>query len=225
MPRSTVTQAEHEQSEVEGLRAQINELRLRFEGASEPEQVRELKERVRTVAKKYARTHDLCSVVDAALIEMGLGVTYKKVVMRAQVPVDVTVDINEDVLAAMSPEQQQAFIAERVAFKVAGSAATSDVRRVSVVVDKVIAAGEVHEPEGAELRNEPPPNYNALYTSSEGRVLHFVPEQRAMRGGQPLCGAPFGYSWTPHSSRGENRTCAECIAVAQRRNLYTPIPQ
>ena len=101
---TTTEPAAHE--DVESLRLQLAQTQAALEVAQRygAEQIAAFKDRVRSVARSYAREHSWCSVVDNALDDLGVATSceYKfEVLLRVQV--------NANLIAA-TPDDPTAFV-------------------------------------------------------------------------------------------------------------------
>jgi hypothetical protein len=181
-------------------------------------EIRELKQKVTQVAKRYATTYNWCEVVDQALSEMGMGPDWQRVEVTLNVATVLQLDIDVNELSAMSEAEQHAYIKEQLDLGITTSPKPS-VRNVAVVErdEQVIEIGEPTPPPPGAVN--PPVGAVARYTSTEGRVLHYV---RTYQGHQlmstAICGSGPGYYtiWTERSDRAETtaegtpRVCARC---------------
>ena len=175
---------EAEEVTVESLQQQIDELKRKN---------RETRRTVIDVAQKYAQQHNLCSVVDQALQEAGMfGPSVRKTI-KINIPVEVTAEIDAELLDGLDEEEQKAALAEMA--KVSGitwernfgrtTSVANGVRRTLDAAHRIgdIEVVEVADPptiqqaaaggNHADWAN-PPQGFLALYSYPQGRKVHFV---------------------------------------------------
>lgn len=209
--------------------ARLARIEAELEAARQRE--RELKETVITTARKYAVQHNLCTVVDQALEEAGLGPKYVGVELSLNIPAKVELQVDETFLEGMTEEQKTDYVARQISdallLLVDAKKATGLIRgNVGVgggprhrIPDPKVTLGSIMVEGIGELPPPPPRPYNpptgyeALYCP-EGRVLHFVVIGR--RGyTTSLCGNQASHNWRSNSARGEGRVCGRCQRSAE----------
>jgi hypothetical protein len=175
---------------------------LEAEVARLKQEQRELREKVITTARKYAKDHGLCSVVDQAIEEAGLGPAWKHIELKMTVPTTIKLSVDGDLIEGLSEDEMKSYVAE----KIAPSLLTMvDVTKTDGLVREKLAYGgggragryAIPEPivelgdivvestQTIELPEPPPseapPGWFAAYTSADGRVKHFFSESMANR--------------------------------------------
>lgn len=196
-----------------------------FSAEVDSPEVAELKERVRTVAKKYTDKHGWCSAVNSALKECGVNTEEKKVPVKILFSVsgsestEAVKKFKVSDLINLSHDEQIAYIAEQIAPKVS-------VAGVTVTLPVVVSDISLHEgdapPEAADYRG-----HRMFFTSVEGRVRHltrqafeteeaFARHIASSRYGYALCGSGDTYGPTLTSQRDEGRVCIACQRVFDR---------
>lgn len=148
-------------------------------------------ERVRLVdiAQRYAKNHNLCSVVDQALTEAGLfGQTVKKKI-TADVSMEVYIDVDAEIFDGMTEDEQKEALQKAQITGVVWKADASAVRGVAngtrqltqpttnigeIVVKSVETVDANAVISGTTGNAVLPAGFLALYTAPEGRVLHIV---------------------------------------------------
>lgn len=193
---------------------------LNIQQEAEHPEVTALKEKVREVAKRYARRHDWCSVVDDALREMGVEEARPQrinVSIRFTSPMldgeqETTARFFVRDLVGKSEAEQNAWVAEQIA-------PTVRLGGASVTIPVTVLDLTHMEPQGLDAV---PEGYVAFYTSAEGRVAHLMQTPGAVRRGMVtmtdylsrhpvygMCGAG-GYGQVEESTRSEGRVCKRC---------------
>ena len=205
-----------------------------------------VKEKVREVAMKYAKKHNWCDVVSAALIEAGIVDGQKvRVIIRFTVsgsePQEAKKTYPVSDLAGKTVEEQHAFVADDIAPKVlvVGTEVTLPVTVIDLTQDGDLIGGQPtpgHRRDGLAI----PAGYIGFYMSDAGRVAHLVRDpgtltsvDSAMREAQistwlrdnrrgliAACGASPDY-YAPgvpviHSPRTEHRFCSNCERQTRR---------
>lgn len=187
---------------------------LAIPAKADQDELERYKQRVYVEAKKMAKRHGLCDVVDKTLEALDVPPYVPE--MRA-VDVEVTfkgtmsvkVDVNQ--MAGMTPEDEKKYLENLVKDK--------PVKNLTVKV-KDAKFGE-----DFSVKNIPE-GYVALFASNEGRVRHIFDGAVAQaRSGEAsssysLCGSNIGwYNYVSHlveeSPRDEGRICARCTAKAE----------
>lgn len=188
-------------------------------------EVAELKERVRTVAKKYTDRHGWCSAVNSALKECGISTEEKKVPVKilfsvsGSEPTEAVKKFKVSDLINLSHDEQIAYIAEQIAPKVS-------VAGVSVTLPVNVSDISLHEGD-APLEASDYRGHRGFFTSLEGRVRHltrqtFETEEAytshiaSARYASSLCGSGDTYGPSLTSQRDEGRVCANCQRVFDR---------
>jgi hypothetical protein len=179
-------------------------------------EVEEIKERVRTVAKKYAKDYRWCDVVNQALREAGIDPQDRgsRVLLDLEIKVSVPADIRLTDLVGLSDEEQKARIKEVIQPQVNvttkdGGTRGAQVQEADFEVTDINLYVPPEPTRGASV--VAPPGYVARYTSDEGRVMHYLLEntRNDYYGGTALCGV-YAYAWPDHSSRATGGTCIRC---------------
>lgn len=213
--------------------ATVEELEAQLAAAKQ--ETREMRIKVVETARKYAVQHNLCTVVDEALEEAGLGPQVEAIQVELVVPTTISVSVDVNQLEGMSDDEKKMYIASRLRINTTVAPDnTLLVRSVGVGggrrhLQTVVEIGEIEvkgigtvpppppDPHGA------PPGYVARYTSNDGRVLHFFSVEAAAsdRTVTAVCqNTPYiyGTSLREHSVRGENRVCHACATRARNIN-------
>jgi hypothetical protein len=187
---------------------------------TEPAEVAALKKKVEAVAKRYAKRHNWCSVVDVALEEM--GVHDKPVRMQVEVeyvvPIKARLEIDPTQFAGKTEEEQHALMASLLR----GSTSTyfrEDTRQITTPEFGEVTVSSLNEyviPPMVIGDYTVPEGILARYTSREGRVAHLLRPNAGhnTRYAAALCGTS-SYHWTENSARSENRVCANCQKQAE----------
>lgn len=181
------------------------------------------------VAQRYALQHNLCQVVDRALNEIGLlGRTVIKT-FHVQVPLAVTLEIDEHSLVGLSDNEIQAlFEGSEISSVEWSNVSPGAVRAVANGTRVTAAPVTTQDGEITVLSVEDAPEQLARemnltatgmwgYTSNEGRVMHFYTNdviQREARFGDvfAICGRGQIWAGRPRaeSARGGGRRCTAC---------------
>jgi len=188
----------------------------------EPKEVREFKTKVETIAKRYAKQHNLCSVVDKALAEMGVGKPADpiNVTVEVMVPVTMVIEMDKGDFAGKTPEEEAQIVAAHLS-KTGNLIVDSNItrpRRAPRMTKGDLDVRDVSEwtPEPTQVGTTVVPSgYEPRFTSDQGRVSHLLTvfqaeEQRRGRYAAAACGAS-SYYWTSHSYRDEGRVCQKCM--------------
>jgi len=188
-------------------------------------ELNEFKTKVEVIAKKYAKEHNWCEVVDRALAEIGIEPTGLRAMVDVQVTVQMPISLDSITdLVGKTPEEINTTIAEKMvqdgfvlvpAHQSHGIRYLSTHDRLNADRFKVV---DVNELSNNITVNGIPMGYAPMFTSDEGRVSHYVlrSELENRYGTSALCGANV-YRWRERSDRDEGRTCAKCQQRA--RNL------
>ena len=186
-------------------------------------ELNEFKTKVEVIAKKYAKEHNWCEVVDRALAEIGIEPTGLRAMVDVQVTVQMPISLDSITdLVGKTPEEINTTIAEKMVqdgFVLVPAHQSHGIRYLSTH-DRLNAdrfkVTDVNELTGSSTINGVPMGYVAVFTSDEGRVSHYVLQSgmESRYGSSALCGASV-YRWREHSSRDEGRVCAKCRQRAQ----------
>lgn len=210
---------------VEDLQTEIQELRRKM---------RDQRLSTVTVARRYAKAHNLCGVVDNALQEAGLlGRTTRKDI-HIKLDAIVTIEVDEEAYADID---QEALI-EELQTKVKPTNLTWDLGNLTAASSVAYGSTasvpprtrfgdvEVLSIESAQTNQgtwnfAPLGGTRFLYTSEEGRRAHMVPE-RGRSYSAAICGAYPKVQWDVTSSRAQyvgtiNGVCAACADRASTR--------
>ena len=162
-------------------------------GRNESSELETFKNRVRKVARKYASAYDWCSVVDEALIELGVHEP-EEVSVNVETQIGtVTIRVAKNDLPS-DPDEQRAFLASAI-----GPVRIAN-KNVSIGADFVIDANMA---DVQPANNVPYGSKDSWkFTSDAGRVRHYV------SGSYSACGH-YGW-WVQHSSRDNGGFCKEC---------------
>lgn len=188
-------------------------------------EVAELKEKVRTVAKKYTDQHGWCSVVNSALKECGVVTVEEKVPVKilfsvsGSEPTEAVKKFKVSDLINLSHGEQIAYIAEQIAPKVS-------VAGVSVTLPVNVSDISLHDGD-TSLEADDYRGHRGFFTSLEGRVRHlsrqtfeaeeaFTTYVASTRYVASLCGSGDTYGPSLTSQRDEGRVCANCQRVFDR---------
>lgn len=190
-------------------------------------ELRDLKAGVVKIARREAKTHNWCSVVDRALEEMGLGPKWQTVTVEATVPLSITLDIDTNLANTIDPESiQQALQRQLSSLPREGEGlSAARFRRghgVTVGVPTVTQTSVVVAPAPSPGDRVAPGGYLIGFTSVEGRVAHYVPESYMRRTdrwtrGSAICGAEPNGRWQESSARDTGGVCARCEERSARR--------
>jgi hypothetical protein len=194
--------------------------------------MRDLKTKVVTVAKREAKTHNWCSVVDRALVEVGLGPQWETVAVEMTVPLSMNLDVDKNIYENLDPEWVQTTLQTALDSLprqgVEGGVRFRGSQKVQVGTPEITKFEKAEQQAPVVLGTHdvvPPPGYEARYTSHEGRVLHYVQvrNERATANynrlqRSALCNGSnaTSYYWSETSNRAEGRVCAECQRRAAR---------
>ena len=152
------------------------------------------KNRVWEVAQKYASEYDWCSVVDEALIELGVNKP-EEVSVNVETQIGtVTIRLVKNDLPS-DPDEQLAFLASEIGpVYIAG-------KNMSIGADFIIDAtiADVQPVNSVPYGSED----DWKFTSDEGWARHYV------SGSYSVCGVYNGL-WAQHSSRDNGGFCKEC---------------
>lgn len=170
------------------------------------------KKQVAIIAKEYAKKHNLCSVVDQALRDIGIDPDIAKPkVVRAKANITLTFDFTTDLdlsdFSGLDETEQNAKLLDLINEK--------KVTIPTTAIDNN-AVGYVNSIDEVDA-NTPGPNglrYGFAYsfTSNEGRVRHIIQNTSDIYlGHYTLCnyGVIYGDLRTT-STRDEGRVCAGC---------------
>ena len=190
-----------------------------FSAEVDSPEVAELKERVRTVAKKYTDRHGWCNAVNNALKECGVITEEKNVPVKilfsvsGSEPTEAVKKFKVSDLINLSHDEQIAYIAEQIAPKVSVA---------GVTVTLPVNVSDIFLYEGdAPLEADDYRGHRTFFTSVEGRVRHltltpfesegsFTTHVASSRYMTSLCGNGDTYGPTLTSQRDEGRICANC---------------
>lgn len=185
------------------------------EGGDSPEVIA-LKAQVEQTARKYAREHNWCSVVNQALKEMGIEPSETiNITVEGMVPFALDVAVPKAIFAGLSEDEEMTAAAKLLDEGSITYHPPGGVRRVPGTTAKggsmLVASVEMY---AGKVDDDLPEGYAKVFTSSEGRVAHILDhgESSRRRDGRwavALCRAE-SYSWAETSARDEGRTCARC---------------
>jgi hypothetical protein len=189
-------------------------------------ELNEFKNRVEVIAKRYAKQHRWCEVVDQALAEIGIEPTGIRATVDVQVTVQMPVSLESITdLVGKTPEEINEAIAAKMVrdqFVLVPARQEHGVRYLSThdrIRPEQLTVVDINELEGAPQINGVPMGHRRGFTSNEGRVVHFVSDaywRETSWHSRALCGAQPSYQWSETSERDENRTCAKCLDRATR---------
>ena len=162
----------------------------------ESSELETFKHHVWEVAKKYASEYDWCSVVDKALIELGVHEP-EDVSVNVETQIGtVTIRVAKDDLPS-DPDEQRAFLASAIGpVRIANKSMSIG---ADFIIDATIA--DVQPVNSVPYGSED----DWKFTSDEGWVRHYV----GKLSGDSACGVYNGL-WEQHSSRDSGGFCKEC---------------
>lgn len=175
-------------------------------------EVAALKEKVRSVARVYARQHNWCSVVETALREMGIDDgPQRNVIIGVETVFGATLRVRIDptVLHEKNEEQQRVAVAEQIdSFTISGPGV--DAAALKARPEMIREMTLISTPASAQ-----DPHW--WYLSDNGRVLHYFRDVgRVQDQGygymDGICGRAGAriQDLTQNSPVGENRRCERC---------------
>lgn len=212
------------EAKIQALETKIVELEAR--GLPPDAQVRALKNRIWRVAMVYKEHNRWCEEYDRLLKAAGVAPNLKTIVVETRVPAALCVEVNADDFDQLTPEEQQAFLAENLTYRQGNMDSSSlKVQPVRSVEARPVEVLSYEVPAPTPAQRGIPDGYDRMYTSQDGRVAHYV---RIRRGGGhgsvALCGAGSVYAqWATTAPRaelnddGSTKVCARCTQRA--RNL------
>lgn len=203
-------------------------IELPVESVENPE-LEEFKRTVVVAARKMAKRHGLCSVVDDTLEGIGLDPklpekSTQKVEVQLTIPVTAVLDMDIHGLAGLTPQQQNAKVAEAITATVTLKSNVTGDKRVSANSVTVLDLNEPPAPVPGE--RVVPAGYVGRFIGEDGRVMHLVDPNAFTtdwRGnGQwayAMCSGAYVNNEQETSRRDEGRMCANCERVARGRGL------
>lgn len=189
--------------------------------ADHAKEMRDLKVRVIDTARKYAKNHGLCDVVERALDEAGIDLEYKRVQIEMTVPVVIVAEIDATLIESATDEEKAQIILENIKLQPApeqrGRLQTSllrNARFVSMgdVKGAVVSVGEVASGTSIYDYNNPPPRYLCMYMGWDGRVAHFI---RSGHSEYALCGI-WHTNWRDYTGSTQKKNDDGSVAVCKK---------
>jgi hypothetical protein len=198
---------------------------LRIPAVEGKDELTAFQQQVIRTADAYGKKHNLCSVLDQALADLGLSRADLKNTQPGRVRVKAAVELELDLVysdisefAGMSPSQERAKVA-KLLDDVLKKAKLTAPNGQGVTIDKDFTAElkvESVDPGPTPQRlsildGGLRPEYKLAFTGPEGRVSHIVSGESDTWGYvYSACGVSSYDGWPSTSSRDEGRVCAQC---------------
>lgn len=190
----------------------------------------EFRSRVREVARKYAEEHDLCDIVEQALVEAGVGPDYQTVDVTLTADITVTLRVDKDAWRRMDGLDREDWLRDNLTFEFDATCADAAVGSIyEDMEDPVDVSWDIetfHTPVDLRVNvNAPvldlkrmerpaPPGFVARYAGPNGQVLHYVEKATLETYQYPgsVCGDTYQLrmDWLETTKRATDRVCKRC---------------